>query len=68
MSYYVSASFFINEEILIVNMTGLKKKTLSDWDRDVSFDNLCTQDLIVNVSQDSSDDFCSNGEEFDESL
>lgn len=40
-----------------------KKVITSDWDREITFDNLCTQELIINITEDSSSDqSSSNGE------
>ncbi|XP_045493402.1 uncharacterized protein LOC123692673 [Colias croceus] len=33
-----------------------KRIILSDWDRDIAFDNICTQDLILHITEDSSSD------------
>lgn len=44
-----------------------KKVIMSDWDRDIAFDNLCTQELIINITEDSSSDQSRSNEDTDES-
>ena len=49
----------------IVNKT--KYIIFSDWDREIEFDNIPTQELIINTANDSRDD-SSSYEESDDSL
>lgn len=45
-----------------------QKEDISELDRNVSFDKLCTQELIIIVTKNSSDDFYLHGEESVDSL
>lgn len=43
-----------------------KRVIMSDWDRDIAFDNICTQELIINITEDTSSDESSKNYDSDD--
>ncbi|CAH4034088.1 unnamed protein product [Pieris brassicae] len=59
------------ESVTPENCASVVEKTknliMSDWDRDVAFDNITIRELVINVTKNSSDDdSSSDGEESDD--